>query len=299
MRNRSDRTNDFDEFYNNSKDVFEKLRDGDSRAKNFEKQYMLSVCPGSRAGGQEKRLIEVFWGSRPYEVQTHHRGWKSLIEEGATLSIYRNDTGHVTITLYPAKTDYRRPFEDSITIYRGIDPIKLKNHKFINSLWVDFMAYMELTSLDGNPDWYQKKRIWYLRNFKNLVVDKTWKPTNFSDFSKDILKFVLTVGLSGFVFFIVSVLTEPKEKETNLHLIELNNQTKIQTEQLNKILTEQSQLLVELAKIHSLNTELLNSNQSQKDSINIKIVHVNECIDKINMRINKIIAERTTDAKNP
>lgn len=223
---------DFENFYDHCDAIFTNLRDNDKRVQIFESEYMLSICPGSRAGGNEKRIIEIFWGARPYEFETNGNQWKSLKETGATLLFYRNDTGDITISLYPAKTEYREPIEDHIALYGWLDPKKLNSEDFINSLWNDFIAYMECTSLDGKPTYFQKLRVDYLRFFKHLVVDKNWMPTKFSKFSLDILKWVLTVGFSGAILFAVSYLTQPKITETEIQLKELNKKIEIISKQI-------------------------------------------------------------------
>jgi len=96
-RTRLNKTNDFDIFYNNAKDIFENLRDKDLNAERFEREYRLNVCPGSRAGGTDKRIVEVFWGARAYEFETQGKTRKSLAEKGATILFYRNDTGDITM----------------------------------------------------------------------------------------------------------------------------------------------------------------------------------------------------------
>src|SRR5690606_8544931 len=103
-------------FYDNCETKFNSLRDNDDRVVTFQREYMLSICPGSRVGGNEKRIVEVFWGARPYEFETKGNQWKSLKETGATLFFYRNDTGDVTISIYPAKTEFREPIESQITV---------------------------------------------------------------------------------------------------------------------------------------------------------------------------------------
>lgn len=223
---------DFEKFYDNCNAIFTKLRDDDKRVDIFEKEYMLSICPGSRAGRNEKRIVEIFWGARPYEFITTDNSWKSLTEKGAALLFYRNDTGDVTIYLYPAKTEYMQPIENSITLYKWINPKKLNNKNFRKSLWNDFIAYMEYTSLDGKPTYLQKLRVNYLRFFKHLVIDKHWMPTKFSKFSLDILKWILTVGLSGAILLAISYLTQPKITETDIQLKKVNKQLEIISKQI-------------------------------------------------------------------
>lgn len=241
-RTRQERRNDFDEFYNSAKDTFIAFRDNDTKAEKFERIYMLSVCPGSRAGGNNNRIVEVFWGSRPFETITQGNSWKSLTEYGATLLFERDDSGFVMISIYPAGTKNKKPIESSISLKLWIDPIKLKSKSFLSSLWNDFMAYMEYTSLDGNPIIWQRLRISYLRNFKHLVVDKKWQPIKFSEFSKDILKWILTVGLSGVIIYFVTLFTQPKTTETEIQLKEVNENLESISKKLDNISNSSSGL---------------------------------------------------------
>lgn len=227
---------DFETFYDNSESVFTELRDKDKRVEIFQNEHMLCICPGSRAGGNEKRIVEVFWGARPYEFETKGNGWKSLTEKGATLFFYRNDTGDVTISLYPAKTEFRQPIEDYIALYEWVDPKRLNDEKFIQSLWEDFVAYMESTSLDGKPTYPQKLRIWYLRHFKHLVIKQTWTPTKFSKFIERVLKIVTTVFFSGAVLiYIINTMTKPSMTETEIQLREVNKNIQTLSTQLDRI----------------------------------------------------------------
>lgn len=50
----------FREFYNSAKDIFSKLQKSDPLSQPFEDRCILQVCPGSRAGGNNPDVIEVF-----------------------------------------------------------------------------------------------------------------------------------------------------------------------------------------------------------------------------------------------
>ena len=52
----------FREFYNSAKDIFSKLQKSDPLSQPFEDRCILQVCLGSRAGGNNPDVIEVFWG---------------------------------------------------------------------------------------------------------------------------------------------------------------------------------------------------------------------------------------------
>lgn len=225
-RTRQERRNDFDEFYNNSINTFTELRNKDSQAEKFQNEYVLNICPGSRAGGTDKRTVEVFWGGRKFEIETQGRNMRALTEAGATLLFSRDDNGFVIISLYPAYTENRKPVETAITLHIWLDPKKLKDNKFIQSLWNNFMAYMEYTSLDGNPSLWQRSKIWYLRNFKHLIIDSIWTPTKFSIFTKEILKLVLAACFSGAVLiYSITLMTKPTTTETLLREINKNLET--------------------------------------------------------------------------
>lgn len=242
-RTRQDRRNDFDEFYKKAVKTFKAFRDKDPRAEKFERIYMLSVCPGSRAGGNNNRVVEVFWGARGFETITSGNSWKSLTEYGATLLYERDDSGFVLISIYPAGTENRKPIESSISLKLWVDPVKLKKEKFLKKQWNDLMAYMECTSLDGNPTFWQRRRISYLRNFKHLVIDKKWTPTKFSGFIQGVLKLASAACLSGAVLiYFVNLATKPQTNETDMQLKEVNKNLQTVSKQLDKISESNSDL---------------------------------------------------------
>jgi hypothetical protein len=234
-RTRLDRRNDFDEFFRTAVATFTEFRDNDPSAEKFQNIYLLNICPGSRASGTNNRVVEVFWGSRPFETITQGRNWTALTEYGATLLYERDDSGFVIVSIYPANTDNRKPIESSITLDIWLDPIKLKDKSFLKKHWNDLMAYMESTSLDGNPTFLQRQRVNYLRTFKNLVVDNKWTPTKISVFVKEVFKWVLTVGLSGVIIYALTQLTQPETTETEIQLKEVNKNLETVSKQLDKI----------------------------------------------------------------
>ena len=287
-RTRQERRNDFDEFYNSAEDTFIAFRDKDARAEKFERIYMLSVCPGSRAGGNNNRIVEVFWGSRPFETITQGNSWKALTEYGATLLFERDDSGYVIISIYPAGTDNKKPIESSISLKLWIDPIKLKDKSFLKARWNDFMTYMECTSLDGNPNIWQRFKISYLRNFKHLVVDKKWQPTKFSEFSKDVLKWILTVGLSGVIIYFVTLFSQPKTTETEIQLKEINENLESVTTKLDNISNSSSELNTISISLDSI---------EHKTKQILKVIEKKKSSDKKADRTTKAIPNKGSSAK--
>lgn len=235
-RTRQDRRKDFDEFYKTAETIFKAFRDNDPRTEKFERLYKLSVCPGSRTGGNNNRVVEVFWGSRPFETITLGNSWKALTEYGATLLFERDDSGFVIISIYPAGTENKKPIESSISLKLWVDPIQLKEKSFLEKQWYDLIAYMECTSLDGNPTFLQRLRISYLRNFKHVVIENKWTPTKFSTSISRIRDLVVAACFSGAVLiYFVNVSTKPKTTETEAQLKEVNKNLENVSKQLDKI----------------------------------------------------------------
>ncbi len=252
-RTRQNRRKDFEDFYNESVKIFTDFRSQNERAKEFERIYMLSICPGSRMGGNNERIVEVFWGSRPFETITQGQKWVHLKEYGATLVFERDDNGFIIVSLFPAHTDNRKPIEESITVDIWTDPKRLKSKSFLKKRWNYFMAYMEYTSLDGRPTIKQKLIVWYLRNFKQLIIDKKWTQSKAESFIQETMKFVFTVGLSGFIIFAVT------------YFIELRRDSKLE-DQLNS--TKES--IDSLSEgIDSLDKDLLNFEIDQNNIIDV------------------------------
>src|ERR1019366_103989 len=110
-----------------------------------------------------------------------------------------DDNGHVIVSLYPAYTENRKPVETCINLHIWLDPSRLLEKSYLKNCWEYFMAYMEYTSLDGNPTKIQKLQVWYLRNFKFLIMDNKWTPTKFSVFIRGVFKLVLAACFSGAV----------------------------------------------------------------------------------------------------
>lgn len=222
-RSRLDRRKDFELFYQKSETLFRDFALVDiERSDEFERTHMLVICPGGRRDGNNNRVVEVFWGQRGFETITFGRNWKSLPEYGVTLMFELDDSGRVIIALFPAHTEKRKPIESSITLWNWLDPKKLSNRIFVGRLWNDFMAYMAVTSLDGTPTISQRIRISWLRFIKHQVVNNTWMPRKITTYSKEIIKYSLTVGLSGCLLLLVTKACESSDSSTAKKVYNIN-----------------------------------------------------------------------------
>lgn len=202
---RFNRYEQFNDFAINAETIFKQFLKESPEAKRFDDFFTLSIWNDKNHPKNDVTYVNVAFGSRPLTISHHNKGFTSSVEEGARLTFYRMETGEVLVTLYPAKTDSRKPIEDAIVLTENLAPKKLSDNKRLKKYWKQFISYMECTSIDGNPSYRQKKAISNLRYTKHLIIKDVFQPeTRRSELWHDIRKFVLTVGLSGFVFYILT-----------------------------------------------------------------------------------------------
>lgn len=226
-KKRLERIAQFDEFYKNAENNFKDISESDTRSKEFEDYYSFYIAPGSRAGHTDKRQVDIFFGKSVYGSSITATGSKALVEEGATLLYSMNDDGFVSVMLYPAKAENMSLKEELIFLERRIDPKKLLLKTTLHNHWRYFMAYMEYSSLDGGPNLMQRLRITYLHTFKSMVINKIWNKPLYKTYLNTLFKFVMTVGLSGFVFVGVnSFLEKNKVNKTEKAVIEISKEVK-------------------------------------------------------------------------
>ena len=119
----------------------------------------------------------------------------------------RTDAGKVLCTSHPATTKTLSidlvPREDLIVLDVISDPRSLLSKSLQRSHWRAFISYMECTNVDGDPNVVDKIRVSYLRLAKTLGVDQRLQDKRIWVASRAIVKFALTVGLSGFLLTLV------------------------------------------------------------------------------------------------
>ncbi|WP_313491950.1 MULTISPECIES: hypothetical protein [Sphingobacterium] len=232
QQKRLNRLKYFEDFQNAEDNFFEQKKANLGKYQKFHDYNTLCVCPKGRNGGLSKRLYEVFYGARIYDSEMQVRSNlstenKILSERGCTLAISLNDHGYVAVILHPAKTDYTEQIESCIFIENYLHPKKLSNPRYLETLWRFFNSYMEKTSIDGNPTLMDKWRVWYLRNFKNKVVNKKFLPIPFYSGLLSLGKYILTVGLSGFIIYVFTILpwrnSEDDKNKIDLDKLRIEN----------------------------------------------------------------------------
>ena len=207
MTDRTSRYQNFDKFREASRDLFEAYSKASKRSVRLDNLYSFYVSPGGRFGGMNKKVVDVFYGNRPFDSITELGADFQKIEKfetahGATLSYQRTDDGQVLCTLSPAASENFHYPEDMILLDKVKNPSELERKSKWH--WKMFQAYMESTCLDGRPSIFQNLLAFYLRNFKECVVNKTLQKRKATVFFREIAKYTATVGLSGFIILIVT-----------------------------------------------------------------------------------------------
>jgi hypothetical protein len=173
LKERYQRYAAFDKFYEDAKELFESYADSTPECKRLGDLYSLCICPGWRHGGLDKRIVEIFYGNRPFDsvttIDKNLQPTKKLeTAHGATLSYERTDDGQMLCDLYPAASENFRPPEDFIRLGVVKNPATLKSKS--KQHWKTFLAYMQVTCLDGKPSIFQRIRVFYIRIFKERFV---------------------------------------------------------------------------------------------------------------------------------
>lgn len=195
----------FNTFADHANEYFRGELSKDDRSKRFDASYLLSVVSNREHVKNDHTYVSVFWGSRPIVVVHHGNGFTSAVEQGAQMVFYRMEDGFVSVTLYPAKTDHRKPIEDAIVLERHLDPQNLLKSQKRHELWEYFVAYMEGTSLDGNPSLCQKFVVWKLRHCRYYIQENEFMPAKLIENAKYFVEFLFTVGCSGIIVFFLQI----------------------------------------------------------------------------------------------
>lgn len=203
----------FEEFKNTSKDKFNKFAECKFISKAMKDLHSFIVAPGSRNGGLDKRTVEVFFGFRPFDSKQYFQNFEIEteleMEYGATLHYHQLDNGNVIVSLYPARTKSLKVIEESIILDYIKNPKYLLKDKHLLKHLKMLSAYMNKTALEGDPTVVDKIKVWYLKNFKEVIINKKIHNPKYKKVVFEMIKFVLTIGLSGFLIYIISIFTNP------------------------------------------------------------------------------------------
>jgi hypothetical protein len=264
MMTRKDKYEVFNKFFTNSEKWFSEQKNINDNHPNTTQSYGFFVAPGSRNGGLDDRVVEVFFGHRPYRISktiNNQLQWETQTEiaRGATLHYQQFDNGDVFVVLHPAYTESHKPTEEVIVLNHLKNPKKLLNKKTIKKHWKCLSSYMAVTSIEVDYTIIDKLRIAWLRFVKQTIPRKDMSglvyETRIGKISKNIVKQILTVGFSGFLLsFIPFFINRDKNSEIEEKLnVLLKQQTYII--ELSEEIKEQANLFNDTSTLNELETE--------------------------------------------
>jgi hypothetical protein len=215
---RIERYQRFQEFLNESSKTFAEIAREDEDHEFYDREYGLCIVPGGWNGGVDRRVLEVFYGARPYEAYSNQPAVKReetsgggatsggfFTESGARLVYGLTAKGTVNCTLIPAQAQGAKSSENAIMLNRGVEPGELLEGKLPRKHWRSFMAYMKVTSLDGDPSQLDKLHVLYMRFTKLRYVNEKVSLPMWLVGGNQILKSIFTVALSGALLTVITL----------------------------------------------------------------------------------------------
>jgi hypothetical protein len=170
-------------------------------------QIGITINPGGRCGGKDKRLIEIFFSLIPYDKIDHEDsrltenanqlGARTLSESGPCLVYQRADIGDIYCILRPATTGEGKVNEDMIILQTVTKPRILK--ALAQSHWQDLLACRECTSINGAPSLLQKLRYFYLRHFRKFSKNREYQPAKVPKWINKFVVLILSFILGGLI----------------------------------------------------------------------------------------------------
>ena len=210
IKERQRRVDDFEVFVDDAQAIFEKFAKADTSHQKVSEIFQFYISPGGRIS-VGKKSVEIFYGRRAVDQsQTIDENLELKVnmesEEGASLLYERTVDGKVVCLLYPARTETKQITEEALLLDLLDDPISLR--KKVRCHWRDLVAFMHCTCVDGEPTHGQWLRTWIRRYLRDYFVKRDGRlvrrPARVKTMFRDVFKFGMTVGLSGFLIILVT-----------------------------------------------------------------------------------------------
>jgi hypothetical protein len=264
----------FKQFYATAGERFKKIHENYKSHYELRNSYGFYIAPGSRNGGQDTTVVDVFFGHRPYRTSKKIEGMQIITQvdtaHGTSLFYYQIDTGDILVELTPAFTEKHKAQEEFIIIDFIKNPKKLLDSNFLRKHYKYLVSYLAVTSIENKPTVIDKAIIFYLRMTKRYYNNKTTYEPKIRKYISNAFKLILTVGFSGFLLAFIPLFTNQNRNK------ELERQIEIVIEKQNRII------------------ELLN-NINAKDSVKDYSPQLEEIkieIENLNSNINKDIEKK-------
>jgi hypothetical protein len=221
----------FKQFFTVAGEKFKDIHENYKPHYDLRNSYGFYIAPGSRNGGQDPTVVDVFFGHRPYRTSKRIEGMQITTQvetaNGTSLLYHQIDTGDILVELTPAFTEKHKAQEQFIIIDFIKNPKKLLNSVFLRKHYKYLVAYLAVTSIENKPTIIDKAIVFYLRMTKRYYNNKTTYEPKIRKYISNAFKLILTVGFSGFLLAFIPLFTNQNrnkalEKQVEI-LIEKQN----------------------------------------------------------------------------
>jgi len=199
-------------------DWFQEIAKRDPRHAFLADTYSFHVVRGGREGADDRQLLEVFYGQRPVEraveapsrsdqnggLQPSRR--KFVTERGASLRYQRTDHGAVLCLLEPARSQGLERSESLIVLAHIKDPRVLTGKPILERHWRSLISYFECSSIDGDPGFSDRIRVWWLLYTKPLIMDGKAQRRHIIQVGGQILKWAIAIGLAAALLALAKII---------------------------------------------------------------------------------------------
>jgi len=261
---RIDKFQSFQQFKAKSKEIFEALSEVKSN-QELKRMYGFSVAPGSRHGGLDPQIIEVFYGQRPVHMkQVVNSDFTVntviLNEMGANLYYQQLDNGNVHVSIYPAWTETLKPIEEFIIVDYIRNPKKLLSKRTQRKHFNWLKAYMSYTSIEKQYTFSDWLKVVYLKQAKAIFSNKKTIEPRIKRFLLKALQLIITVGFSGFCLAFIPFFTNSTKKQNQEIILKYDQIISKQSEIINLLkampVDDISEINVKLSELNKMSTSL-------------------------------------------
>ena len=283
MLTRQEKYKVFQEFNNNSKQLFQEISQKYKKDDEIKKIYGFSTAPGGRMGGLNDRQIDVFYGYRIINVQKY-MGYnlqvetKSETEAGCQITFQHLNDGRTMIYLFPCHSETFKPAEEFIILKLEKNPRNLLKINNLKKFYKYMKSYMAVTCSENVATVLDRIVVVYLKTCKEVCINGQVQITKICKWLKKIAAIIFTVGFSGFCLAFIPFFSNSKQ------LNELTKEVKEINQQLQQIEIIQDELN---SKIDLSDMTLKVSDEELMENLNSELDEIKNEIEEINSKIER------------
>tara|TARA_R110001606_G_scaffold350299_1_gene500417 strand:- start:102 stop:746 length:645 start_codon:yes stop_codon:yes gene_type:complete len=194
---RAERYREFRIFASCAPQWFREFSENDARHEFFESVSSFYILPELDSPASNAKSVEISYGARPVDHEVSASRMRFVTEQGGTLRYERTVRGTVICVMYPEKCEGFRRTEEAIIIEHISNPRILTSKNHLKRHWRTFLSYCECSSVDGDPTLIDRIIVEWLMFVKPVIYKDKVEERRVTTAAKWVLKWTLTVGLSG------------------------------------------------------------------------------------------------------